>query len=103
MVHLRQSDLLLDDSDGNAEWQTMREALGMRGFKTRPILVDSVYVAVPMQRRRSYLVCRVFAVFILFPNIISFYNRALYLHESQSAYNALTLRDRSGRKRLIPK
>lgn len=61
---LENSDLLLDDSDGNKEWETMREALGMRGFKTRPILVDSVYFAVPMHRRRSYLVCRVFAAFI---------------------------------------
>ena len=61
---LEHSDLLLDDSDGNGEWETMREALGIRGFKTRPILVDSVYFAVPMHRRRSYLVCRVFAAFI---------------------------------------
>ena len=61
---LENSDLLLDDSDGNKEWETMREALGMRGFKTRPILVDSVYFGVPHRRRRSYLVCRVFAAFI---------------------------------------
>ena len=61
---LENTELLLDDSDGNGEWETMREALGIRGFKTRPILVDSVYFAVPMHRRRSYLVCRVFAAFI---------------------------------------
>ena len=57
---LENSDLLLDDNDGSKEWETMRDALGVRGFKSRPILVDSVYFGVPMHRRRSYLVCRVF-------------------------------------------
>ena len=61
---LEKSDPLLDESDGNAEWETMREALGIRGFKTRPILVDSVYFRVPMHRRRSNLVCRVFVALI---------------------------------------
>ena len=61
---LLHGNVFFDESDGNAEWETMREALGIRGFKTRPILVDSVYFGVPMHRRRSYLVCRVFVALI---------------------------------------